>query len=286
MSFEESVYANLPKRSKNQLAVATGKQSAVRSATMLYRMLGDAKIVGQLQGDEFKSRKNSTGQIKWWTRVKLALRHFFYALFSKFDKLGNGFAGLIKKSMKQNAPPASGQPVRVQKTLPQRTFQSGLGQGFGQNFAPAVAGSVTGNLIGEGLTHRHSSQERSLSDEHSNAEQPVDQDVTGQDEDRLSTDDNPQDVEDNQAENNSIDEAAETGEDTDSVGQDVDDSASEGEVDAAGEEDPMADTTEDSGMMDDAADINLDGDIGDVDIAEGGGGFWDWLSNLFDSSGG
>lgn len=181
VSFPESVYTNLPAKSKRELAEATGKRSAACSANQLYKLLGDPNIVRQMPKDEFKGRIAKSGKMKFWTRLGLAIRHFYLALFSNFEKLGKTFATLIPKKgepakktvqttvqAKKTTRKSPDKPSS-QKTTPtpkpvtpaaSTTRQGGWGRDLMANIGVSAAGNVIGNSIGSLFSHRNDNKKQ------------------------------------------------------------------------------------------------------------------------------
>lgn len=165
-SFAESVYANLPAKSRKELAEATGKRSAACSARQLYGLLGDPRIVEALPPDEFKGRINKSGKIKLWSRLMLAIRHFYYALFSQFDKLGKAFAELIPKKGRAGNKAGNQKPTDKAagassgRTNRKAAAQSGLGREFATNVGVAAVGNIIGNVGGNLVSHAFSHKDK------------------------------------------------------------------------------------------------------------------------------
>jgi hypothetical protein len=132
------IYKALPEKAQIELACKTGKQYALQSAYHLYNLLADPNVVRQLSQDELKLSKdrfqqylNQSGQIRFGTRIALALWHFYYALTSKFNRFGKGFAQMANSSnltpeeaarIKQSIQRAKQELQEALKTVPDDDF--------------------------------------------------------------------------------------------------------------------------------------------------------------------
>lgn len=149
LPFPEAIYNQLPAKERKKLARATGKQSAFASASLLSNTLKNPAVVKALPKDSFGSYINKSGQIKWWPRLKLTLRHFFHALFSNYAKLSKDFAKLVERLSKAN--PKGGSATRKEAI----SAGSVGGQGTGvKNFAANLVASGLGSAAGHALSDR------------------------------------------------------------------------------------------------------------------------------------
>lgn len=145
--FPEAIYNQLPVRERTQLARATGKQSAFSSASLLSNTLKNPAVVKALPKETFGSYVNKSGQIKWWHRLKLTLRHFYYSLFSKYAKLSKDFAKLVERLSKLNGKGGVAPGKEATPTGP----LGGPGT-LVRDFALNAGAAGAGHLIGEQLS--------------------------------------------------------------------------------------------------------------------------------------
>lgn len=278
-SFAESMYANLPDKQRKSLAEATGKRSAACSANQLYKMLGNPDIVAELPRDEFKGRINKSGKIKLWTRIALAIRHFYYALFSQFQKLGKAFADLIpkkgaakeKSSSQKRSTKAANNAIRQPSTSRNSNWTKDLAANVGISAAGNIIGNVGGNLIAHKLDKKHPEQASDKAEASGS-----DADLTDLDKKHPATSkDEP-----STAESSEKSKHQERSEDSDSVG--------DGDADSAHHEDvgdskthhsdkSHSHDTDDKHDGDEDSDTDAedsDSDAGDADDDGGGGGWW------------
>jgi|GEM_PF-4592321 len=280
-SFAESMYANLPDKQRKSLAEATGKRSAACSANQLYKMLGNPDVVAELPRDEFKGRINKSGKIKLWTRITLAIRHFYYALFSQFQKLGKAFADLIpkkgaakakeKSSSQKSSTKAAGNAKRQPSTSRNSNWTKDLAANVGISAAGNIIGNVGGNLIAHKLDKKHPEPASDKAEASGS-----DADLTDLDKKHPATSkDEP-----STAESSEKSKHQERSEDSDSVG--------DGDADSAHHEDvgdskthhsdkshsPDKDDKDDGDEDSDTGAEDSDSDAGDADDDGGGGGWW------------
>lgn len=145
--FPEAIYNQLPVRERTKLARATGKQSAFSSASLLSNTLKNPAVVKALPKETFGSYVNKSGQIKWWERLKLTLRHFYHALFSNYGKLSKDFAKLVER-LRQGSEHSKAAGSDVPRQAVPTGSLGGRGtliRDFGLNMGAAAAGSLLGN---------------------------------------------------------------------------------------------------------------------------------------------
>lgn len=158
LPFPEAIYNQLPAKERNKLARATGRQSAFSSASLLSNTLKNPAVVKALPKNSFKDYINKSGQIKWWTRLKLTLRHFYHALFSNYAKLSKDFAKLVERLGKGNASKANGKDLATRKEVAPAGLlgnKGALATNFVLDAGAATVGNVTGNVIAHKLNERH-----------------------------------------------------------------------------------------------------------------------------------
>ena len=145
----QDYFSKLPSKARNELAEATGKKSAYTATNVLLKTLKNPDVVKQLPKDQFESKKNKNGQIKFWTRTGLAFKHFFNTLFTRFDQMGKDFAALVRaKKTGQAAPP----PGATNRTPATRTVPSGL-RGRIVDIATSALGASIGSMVGNMISH-------------------------------------------------------------------------------------------------------------------------------------
>jgi hypothetical protein len=280
------MYANLPDKQRKSLAEATGKRSAACSANQLYKMLGNPDIVAELPRDEFKGRINKSGKIKLWTRITLAIRHFYYALFSQFQKLGKAFADLIpkkgaakeKSSSQKSSTKATGSNAKRQPSTSRNSnWTKDLAANVGISAAGNIIGNVGGNLIAHKLDKKHPEQASDKTEASGS-----DADLPDLDKKHPATSkDEPSTAEGSESTNESSEKSKhqERSEDSDSV--------DDGDADSAHHEDvgdskthhsdkSHSHDTDDKHGGDEDSDTDAedsDSDAGDADD-DGGGGWW------------
>ena len=146
LPFSEAIYNQLPAKDRKKLAQATRKQSAFSSASLLSNTLKNPAVVKALPKDVFGSYINKSGQIKWWTRLKLTLRHFYHALFSNYAKLSKDFAKLVERLGKANGKgKTAGSNSSRQSSLSGPLGNKGA---LVRDFAVYAGASATGNALG------------------------------------------------------------------------------------------------------------------------------------------
>ncbi|WP_303675170.1 hypothetical protein [Vampirovibrio chlorellavorus] len=254
--FPEAIYNQLPVRERTRLARATGRQSAFSSASLLSNTLKNPAVVKRLPKETFGPYLNTSGQIKWWHRLKLTLRHFYHASFSNYAKLSKDFAKLVERLTKANA-----QGQSAGSHAPRQAASTGPLGGRGtliRDFALNMGAAGAGHLIGEQLSDwrqdRKDKKAQAAGDD--GGDSAVDH--TG----------DPKDAEERRAQGREEQDEQARSESGDEI--------SEADGDAQSE----AGSAHDDGSDNDADDS--------ADGSEGGGGLFGWLGGLFggDSDGG
>ncbi len=156
LPFPEAIYNQLPAKERNKLARATGRQSAFSSASLLSNTLKNPAVVKTLPQNSFKDYINKSGQIKWWTRLKLTLRHFYHALFSNYAKLSKDFAKLVERLGKENASKANGKDAATRKEVATAGLLGNRGADFVQTAVATGAGDVIGHTLAERRKNKNS----------------------------------------------------------------------------------------------------------------------------------
>ncbi len=155
LPFSEAIYNQLPAPQRKKLAQATVKQSAFSSASLLSNTLKNPEVVKALPQEAFGSYINKNGQIKWWPRLKLTLRHFYHALFSNYAKLSQDFAKLVERLTKANG----NGPAEASTGRGAASSGAGGNRGAGvKSFVANMAAAAGGNMLGNQLSDWH--QER------------------------------------------------------------------------------------------------------------------------------
>lgn len=252
LPFSEAIYNQLPAPQRKKLAQATGKQSAFSSfssASLLSNTLKNPEVVKALPRDAFGSYINKSGQIKWWPRLKLTLRHFFHALFSNYAKLSKDFAKLVQRLRMANGKgPAEASTGRGAASSGAGGNRGTMVRDFALNMGAAAAGNVLGNQLHDWRQERKDKKADTAGGDGGGA-----------------TDETPEDAETRGAEGREDQDAHEVASD---AGSDVSEA-------------------DDDDNYDDNGDAPDDLEAGDpADDSEGGGGLFGWLGGLFGGSDG